>query len=228
MISVFLPIRKNSQRVLNKNTRTFAGVEGGLTRIKLDQLIQVELINKIYVSTDCELSIRIAKKINSNKIVIDNRPKEFCLSTTTTDSLIVYASSIIPNGTIIWTHVTSPLFHEKLYEASINTYFQNIKKYDSLMTITKHRGFFYDDHKPINFNRKNIKWPFTQEIMPINEVNSALFIANKDIYQKYNDRIGINPLLYETDRIDSFDIDWIDDFKIAEILYNRNERKKTN
>ena len=113
MISVFLPIRKNSQRILNKNTKIFAGVEGGLTRIKLEQLIKVDKVDRIYVSTDCHKSKKIAQEMNSNKIEIDHRPKKYCSSNTTTDSLIQYANSIIAEGIIIWTHVTSPLFDHK-------------------------------------------------------------------------------------------------------------------
>ena len=36
-IAFFLPTRKGSERVVNKNTRTFAGVEGGILKIKLQQ-----------------------------------------------------------------------------------------------------------------------------------------------------------------------------------------------
>lgn len=219
MISVFLPIRKNSQRILNKNTKKFAGVEGGLTRIKLEQLIKVDKVDRIYVSTDCHKSKKIAQEMNSNKIEIDHRPKKYCSSNTTTDSLIQYANSIIPEGIIIWTHVTSPLFDHKNYNDCINHYLSNIDTNDSLMTVTKHKGFFYNDNIPLNFNREETKWPFTQEIKPINEVNNAVFIADKEIYNKYSDRIGINPYLYESGKIDSFDIDWPEDFTIAEILY---------
>ena len=44
---VFLPCRKGSQRVPNKNTRPFAGVDGGLLRIKLEELLKAKLIDKI-------------------------------------------------------------------------------------------------------------------------------------------------------------------------------------
>ena len=47
-------MRKGSQRVKNKNIRDFSGIEGGLTYIKLSQLLEVKEINTIIVSTDHE------------------------------------------------------------------------------------------------------------------------------------------------------------------------------
>lgn len=37
-VAFFLPTRKGSERVKNKNTRPFAGDEGGLVEIKIKQL----------------------------------------------------------------------------------------------------------------------------------------------------------------------------------------------
>ena len=47
----------------------------------------------------------------------------------------------------------------------------------------------------------------------------VLFLVLKNIYINQNDRIGNTPLLYKLNKIDSFDIDWPEDFKIAELLY---------
>ena len=59
---------------------------------------------------------------------------------------------------------------------------------------------------------------------PIIEINNAVFIADKSIYKKYSDRIGKNPYLLKTSKINSFDIDWETDFDIAEQIYLNNVR----
>lgn len=41
----FLPTRKGSERVQNKNTRTFAGIEGGLLKLKLNQLLEIDRVH---------------------------------------------------------------------------------------------------------------------------------------------------------------------------------------
>ena len=51
-VIAFLPCRQGSQRVKNKNIKPFAGIEGGFISIKLTQLLKVEAIDKIVVSTN--------------------------------------------------------------------------------------------------------------------------------------------------------------------------------
>ena len=42
-ISFFLPTRKGSERVKNKNTRPFAGIKGGLVENKIKQLLSCKI-----------------------------------------------------------------------------------------------------------------------------------------------------------------------------------------
>ena len=51
-VNVFLPMRAGSERILEKNTKTFADIPGGLCKIKLEQLILCDLVEKIIVSTN--------------------------------------------------------------------------------------------------------------------------------------------------------------------------------
>ncbi|ELB3229881.1 acylneuraminate cytidylyltransferase family protein, partial [Campylobacter coli] len=46
-VSVFLPCRKGSQRVKNKNMRVFGDFQNGLLEIKLKHLIKSQMIDKI-------------------------------------------------------------------------------------------------------------------------------------------------------------------------------------
>ena len=86
MITVFLPTRKGSERIKNKNTKKFAGIEGGLTKIKLNQLLKCKLIDKIILSTNDPEMINIGRK-TSNIIEIDERDNYLCRSETKTDEL---------------------------------------------------------------------------------------------------------------------------------------------
>lgn len=224
MISVFLPIRKNSQRVYNKNVRDFAGIKGGLTKIKLTQLLKLKEIDRIIVSTNCDNAVQIANSFDNNKIQIDLRPEDLCLSSTTTDELILYVNNIVEDGLILWTHVTSPLFNELNYSEAIQIYYEQNQIFDSLMSVSIHKGFYWKKNNPINYDRNIQKWPFTQDIEPLIEINNAVFIADSSIYKTYSDRIGKNPYLLETSKIKSFDIDWQTDFDIAEQIYLNNVR----
>lgn len=216
---VFLPCRRGSERVKNKNTKEFAGIPGGLLKIKLSQLLGAKLIDEIIVSSDDELVMDIACSLGDSRIHIDRRPQELALSSTTTDALIKYVATLIEEGTVIWTHVTSPFVQSALYDNMIDTYYKKKDEYDSLMTVSPLRTFIWNENNAINYDRSIEKWPRTQTISPLFEVNSGAFIADAEIYRKLNDRIGKKVYMYEMDFLESFDIDWPKDFELAELLY---------
>ena len=53
------------------------------------------------------------------------------------------------------------------------------------------------------------------------EINSAIFITPRDIYIKNKDRVGKRPYLFEMNKLESLDVDWENDFKIAEAVYDK-------
>lgn len=222
-ISVFLPCRAGSERVPHKNTRTFAGVEGGLLKIKLQQLIACNAIDAIVLSTNDDEVIHLAEELSSHKIKIDRRPEHLATSSTSTDDLVKYVPTIIHEGAVLWTHVTSPFIDEKIYEEAINAYKDVLAKgeYDSLMSVTSLRTFIWNKEGAINYDRQKEKWPRTQTIEPLYEINSGIFLADINIYTNLQDRIGKKPFLFENNDIDSFDIDWEEDFFIAEAIYKK-------
>lgn len=218
-ISVFLPCRKGSQRVPKKNIKSFAGFKNGLIEIKLKQLLECKKIDKIYLSTNDEEILEYAKSLNQDRIILHKRVEHLSSSQTSTDNLVSHVLELIPEGDILWTHVTSPFLNANVYNDIINKYEEvKIQGFDSLMTTSLIHGFLWDKKGPINYDRTKEKWPRTQTIEPLHEINSAVFLANVESYRNLNDRIGNYPYLYELDKIKGFDIDWEDDFKIAEAM----------
>ena len=218
-VNVFLPMRAGSERVPKKNTKTFAGTEGGLCKIKLEQLLSCELIRIVYVSTNDPDVMQISNGFNSKKIKVISRPHELASSMASTDDLIKYVPEIMPDGHILWTHVTSPFIGPDVYYQIIETYLQNLESFDSLMTVTKVQKFIWNDRAPVNYDRSVEKWPRTQTIDPLWEVNSGVFITSKEIYEKRLDRIGDKPYLFKLSDEIAFDIDWLPDFRMAEAMY---------
>ena len=212
-------MRAGSERVPNKNTKTFSGIKGGLCKIKLEQLIKCNLIDSILVSTNDPEVVKIANTFNSKKIRVIIRPDELASSSSSTDDLIKYVPEVMPDGHILWTHVTSPFISSEVYDQIIKKYLEKLEDFDSLMTVTKLQKFIWKDSGPVNYNRDLEKWPKTQTIEPLWEVNSGVFLTKKNIYQTNNDRIGDKPYLFELSDDIAFDIDWLPDYKIAEALY---------
>lgn len=228
MITAFLPCRLGSQRVPDKNIKTFSGIEGGLLKIKLDQLCNTKKIDNIVVSSNDPRVLELTSKYNDNRLIIDDRPGYLGSNTTTTDELIRYVPSIITEGHVLWTHVTSPFLNENDYEKIIECYFKSLNNgYDSLMTVLKLQGFIWDKQKPLSYEPSELKWPMTQNIEPFFEVDSGVFLSSINNYKKLDDRIGKTPFLYEQDKSKSIDIDWPEDFILAERLWKNEKNKVT-
>ena len=225
IVNIFLPCRSSSVRIKRKNIKPFCGKKFGLFELKISQLILVKNINNIIVSTNDNLIINYLNKKKFKKVILDIRNNNLCRISTSTDDLIKYVPTVIKNGHILWTHVTSPFFDNKKYDLAIKLYKKNIKKYDSLMGTTRVKDFIYNKTKPINFNRNKEKWPRTQTLKELFLINNSIFLSSRENYIKYNDRIGKKPFYMVTSKIDSFDIDWPEDFTIAENIYESFYKK---
>lgn len=221
-VTCFLPCRAGSQRVLKKNIKPFAGYENGLIQIKLRQLIETDMVDEIVLTTNDLEILSFADSIRDSRLRLHHRAEELSSSATSTDQLIGHALDLIPNGHILWTHVTSPFITAKHYDAAIKTYLEQLANgYDSLMSTTAIYGFLWQNELPINYDRTIEKWPRTQTLNAVHEINSGAFIAPSNIYRELDDRIGQRPFLYEMDKFTSFDIDWPEDFLIAECLVEK-------
>ena len=115
-MTIFLPCRAGSQRIPQKNTKDFAGIEGGLLKVKLKTLLQVDSVDTIVVSTNDPEVIAVAESFENNKIVIDIRPEHLASSEASTDDVIKYVPTIIKDDHILWTHVTSPFISVSIFE----------------------------------------------------------------------------------------------------------------
>ena len=220
-IAFFLPTRKGSERVKNKNTRPFADIEGGLVENKIKQLLSTKHIDEILFSSNDEMCIAIAEKYTSDsRLRIIPRPNELCLSTTNLQDLICYVPTITNADHILWGHVTTPLVEAKVYDTAIEQYLSKIiKGYDSLVSVKELKNFLLNQEGKLVNNTTNIPWPRTQDLEPLYEINHAIFLAKRSVYTEQKNRIGQKTLLYIMDEIHSKDIDWEEDFKIAEIMY---------
>lgn len=220
-IAFFLPTRKGSERVKSKNTRPFAGIEGGLVENKIKQLLATKHIDEILFSSNDEMCIAIAEKYASDsRLRIIPRPNELCLSTTNLQDLICYVPTITNADHILWGHVTTPLVEAKVYDTAIEQYLSKITKgYDSLVSVKELKNFLLNQEGKLVNNTTDIPWPRTQDLEPLYEINHAIFLAKRSVYTEQKNRIGQKLHIYIMDEIHSKDIDWEEDFKIAEIMY---------
>ena len=219
-ITAFVPCRKGSQRIENKNVKSFSN--SSLLHIKLEQLIKCKNIDNIVVSTDDEEVIEIAKSYRNDKITIHERDDYFASSVCSTEELISYIINNIEFEHLLWTHVTSPFCDEKIYDEAVDIYKGLESEYDSFVSAEKIQEFLWDKNgNGVNYDKvKDGRWPQTQTLEPLYLVNSAIFLASKKVMLENNDRVGKAPYFYCMNKLHSIDIDWPEDFEAAQMIYN--------
>ena len=221
-IAFFLPTRKGSQRVKNKNTRQFAGIAGGLMENKIRQLVQTKRVDEIIISSNDAECMEIASKYTSDsRVRIIERPNELCLDSTNLQDLICYVPTITDAKHILWGHVTTPICDADEYDKAVELYLSKLSEgYDSLVGVVELKNFLLDESGKLVNNTTPIPWPRTQDLTPLYEINHTMFLAKREVYVEQKNRIGKKPLLHVMDKISSFDIDWEEDFIIAQEMYN--------
>jgi len=218
MISVFIPVRKGSKRVKNKNIRAIGKYKLGLLEIKLKQLEKLIKINnnkynfEFIVSTDSKIVEEYCKKFNWIKVHKRNKKLSGDHSL---QKLINIVPKICNGNFILWTHVTSPLFTSKNYMSFLNIFFKKRKlKFVSAFSADQIKKFVYSTEQGwVSHNTNKIRWPRSQDLKNLYILNSAALIADKKTFIKDKDRISKNSLPIISRKISGFDIDTMEDFK---------------
>jgi N-acylneuraminate cytidylyltransferase len=218
MISVFIPVRKGSKRVKNKNIRAIGKYKLGLLEIKLKQLEKLIKINnnkynfEFIVSTDSKIVEEYCKKFNWIKVHKRNKKLSGDHSL---QKLINIVPKICNGNFILWTHVTSPLFTSKNYMSFLNIFFKKRKlKLVSAFSADQIKKFVYSTEQGwVSHNTNKIRWPRSQDLKNLYILNSAALIADKKTFIKDKDRISKNSLPIISRKISGFDIDTMEDFK---------------
>lgn len=218
-IVALLPIKYNSERVPGKNFKPLGNKP--LYRWILDTLLTINKINYIIINTDA-VDLLNDKNLNSNsKIILRERKKELCGDFVSMNKIIEDDINSIDADIYLMTHTTNPFLKtdtiinaiDKLQLGLIN------KEHDSLFTVNKFYSRFYcKDAKPLNHDPKILIR--TQDLEPLYEENSNLYLFTKESFNKNNARIGNNPILLENNKLESIDIDTQEDWDFASIISN--------
>jgi CMP-N-acetylneuraminic acid synthetase len=77
------------------------------------------------------------------------------------------------------------------------------------------------DGKPINHDPSVLLQ--TQDLPPVFEENSCIYIFTRDVLEKRHNRLGSSPLMFEMDAEEAWDIDDELDFSITEYLMKNKD-----
>lgn len=219
-------MKGHSERVPNKNLRLFAG-EPLFYKIVVS-LMGSKYVSKILIDTDSRKIEEQALKINKNgKIRIIQRPPELCGDFVSMNEIIKYDLTQAEDEHFLQTHSTNPLLTTKTIDAAIEKYLSVVKTdYDSLFSVTRWQTRLYNkDGMAINHNPDELVR--AQDLAPVFEENSCLYIFSRQSFNKKETRIGKTPFLFEIDKYEAIDIDEEVDFLLAEQMFIISETNKS-
>ncbi len=216
-IAALVPMRHHSQRVPGKNYRELAGKP--LFHHIIETLLAVPEINTVIVDTDSE-PIMAGLREHFPSVIIINRPEELRADNRPMNDILLHDTGQVEADFYLQTHSTNPLLRAETVSAAIEAFLEAYPAKDSLFSVTRWQTRLYDRHgAAINHNPKELIQ--TQDLPPVYEENSCIYIFTRENLIKHNHRIGPNPMMYEIPALEAVDIDEEADFQIADILMLR-------
>lgn len=213
-IVALLPLKANSTRVKGKNFRDFNGKP--LFRWVLNTLLSLREISKVVINTDARHILEKNGLKASQRVIIRDRKPELCGDDVSMNLILADDVTSVPASFYVMTHITNPLLSADTVKAAIDKFTdpKNSHMFDSLFTVNRFQARFYRaDGSPVNHDPGNLI-P-TQELEPWYEENSNLYIFTGESFAKTKARIGERPMMMETPRNESIDIDEVEDWKVA-------------
>ncbi len=216
-LKALLPMKGTSERVPNKNMRSFDGAP--LYHAIVKTLQASKYIEQVVINTDSDIIASDAKKHFGDFVKIIERPEAIQGGDVSMNIIIDYDLSQLEGEHFLQTHSTNTLLRAETIDKAAEAYFKGLDTYDSLFGVTKVQTRFYDkDANPVNHNPEELLR--TQDLEPLYEENSNFYLFSKDSFEKAGKkRIGLKPQIFEVNKLEAVDIDEPEDFKLAELLH---------
>ncbi|EXI66415.1 MAG: 3-deoxy-manno-octulosonate cytidylyltransferase [Candidatus Accumulibacter sp. SK-11] len=226
-IVALVPMKANSERVQGKNFRDFCGKP--LFRWILDTLLAVEEIDRIIINTDARRILASNGLVDTDRVLIRDRRPEICGDLVSMNLVLADDVANVPADVYLMTHTTNPLLSAETIRGAIRV-FENARAAgatDSLFTVDRIQTRFYrTDCTPVNHDPDNLIR--TQDLEPWFEENSNLYLFTRESFARTNARIGKQPMMYESPRFESIDIDDQQDWDFAVIAARYQSDTKGN
>ena len=203
-----MPIKLINERCPSKNTRILGTKP--LLQYELDTLKATNLCDSINVFCSSEAVIPyLSEGVNFVK-----RPEYLDLPTSNFTQIFSLFMEQNDADIYVYAHATAPFI-------TIDTMQQCIEavrsgNYDSAFCALKLQDYLWQDGEPLNFDATNL--PRTQDLKPIYQETSGVYVFKKEVFEKYHRRIGKRPFIKEVSFKEAVDIDDPEDFELAEAL----------
>ncbi|HMV95495.1 MAG TPA: acylneuraminate cytidylyltransferase family protein [Anaerolineales bacterium] len=216
-LAALVPMRHHSQRVPGKNYRPLAGKP--LFQHIVETLLAVPEIETVMVDTDSEPVMEGVRRLFPTVKLIQ-RPEHLRADDMPMNEILLHDTAQVQADFYLQTHSTNPLLKPQTVSRAIQSLFTNYPKNDSLFSVTRlQTRLYFQDGRAINHNPLELIQ--TQDLPPVYEENSCLYIFTRENLERKRHRIGDTPLMFEIDADEAWDIDEELDFEITDFLMRK-------
>jgi CMP-N-acetylneuraminic acid synthetase len=215
-------MRHHSQRVTGKNYRVLAGKP--LFHHIIESLLAVPEITEIVVDTDSD-PVMDGLRQHFPQVKVINRPEHLRADDVPMNDILIHDTAQAQADFYLQTHSTNPLLKPETVSRAIQSLLTNYPNYDSLFSVTRlQTRLYFQDGRAINHDPGVLIQ--TQDLPPVYEENSCLYIFTRDNLLKRHHRIGETPIMFEIDADEAWDIDEELDFAITDFLLRRKSHSE--
>jgi len=213
-IVALVPMRHHSQRVPGKNYRQLAGKP--LFHHIIATLLEVQQINQVVVDTDSD-KVMSGLREHFPSVVVLERPESLRSDAVSMNDILIHDTACIDADLYLQTHSTNPLLTAGTIGKVIDAFLKTYPTYDSLFSVTRLQTRLYDSQgKAINHDPAILLQ--TQDLPPVFEENSCLYLFTRQNLVERHNRLGLHPMMFEINAAEAWDIDDELDFSITEYL----------
>ncbi len=221
-LAALVPMRHHSQRVPGKNYRLLAGKP--LFHHIIETLLAVPEIETVMVDTDSEPVMDGVRRLFPTVKLIQ-RPEHLRADDVPMNEILLHDTAQVDADFYLQTHSTNPLLKAETISRGVKTFFDEYPKYDSLFSVTRWQTrLYFQDGRAINHNPLELIQ--TQDLPPVYEENSCLYLFTRENLARKKHRIGDKPFMFEIDKSEAWDIDEELDFEITDFLMKRKNNAK--
>ncbi len=191
-----------------------------LVNYAISTLNQVEAVSDILLYCSQE---EIKKYIDpSLRYTFVKRSVELDSDTATFNDILETIVDRMDTDYIVFLTCTSPFIKSWTIQDMIDHIVTG--EFDSAFSAFDFHSFCWFKGQPLNYDLSSV--PRTQDLEPVIVETSGLYIFSKELFKKYKRRVGFKPYIRVVDMFEGWDIDTMDDLKMAELIATMKEQRQ--
>lgn len=208
-IIAFLPAKGSSDRVPSKNLKLLDGKP--LFLHTLEKLVECDFIDEVYLDTESDEVIEHASEVDCK--ILKRDPE---LATNKTDGNTLFYNEVLSAEADIYIQIlgTSPFINIETIRKGINA-IKDTENYDSAVLVKNEKQYTWTNDGP-TYSIESI--PNSVDLQNTVIETMGLYIVKSEAAKRTMRRIGDKPYLLEASPLDALDVNWPEDFELANLV----------